>query len=322
MSQTGSATENTRDSALSGGRDGVLMRRATYASVAVALSLIVIKVVAWLMTDSVALLSSLVDSLLDAFASIVNLVAIRTALKPADEDHRFGHGKAEPLSAMGQSAFIAGSAAFLMFEAGRRIYDPQPIDHSSVGIAVMLVSIVATLGLVLYQKSVVRRTRSVAIAADSLHYKGDLLVNLAVIAALLGTQAFSQPLLDPIIGLTIAVYILVNAWTIFRTSLDDLMDRELPDEAREKIVGIAFANPGVLALHDLRTRSSGRTNFIQLHIELDGTQPLSQSHEIAEAVEQSIQSAFPDAEVLVHQDPFILGGGGAGRIERDRFLAA
>lgn len=302
-------------------RAGVLMRRATYASVGVALSLIAAKLFAWLLTDSVALLSTLVDSLLDAFASIVNLIAVRAALKPADEDHRFGHGKAESLSAMGQSAFIAGSAVFLMIEAVRRLYDPQPIEHGSVGVAVMIVSIVATLGLVLYQHTVIKRTGSLAIQADSLNYRGDILVNIAVILALIGTQLLDAPIIDPIIASVIALYILWNASRVFRAALDELMDRELQDDQRQRIKEIAFSNPGVLALHDLRTRSSGRSCFIQLHIELSGDQSLRESHLTARAVETGIQREFPDAEVLVRQDPYISNSDEVEREERAAFVS-
>src|SRR5215469_7789795 len=161
------------------------MRRATYASVATALLLVGAKLFAYLMTDSVSLLSTLLDSLLDAAASLVNLVAVRTALVPPDAEHRFGHGKAEPLAALGQSAFIAGSAVFLLVEAGNRVVNPSPIQHSGVGLVVMVFSVLATIVLVLYQRYVIRRTNSVAIRADAIHYFSDLLVNGAVISALL-----------------------------------------------------------------------------------------------------------------------------------------
>jgi ferrous-iron efflux pump FieF len=282
---------------------GRLMRQATYASVAVATILIGAKLFAYLMTDSVSLLSTLLDSLLDAAASLVNLVAVRTALVPADAEHRFGHGKAEPLAAMGQSTFIAGSALFLLVEAGNRVVNPSAIQNSGIGLAVMVFSIAATFLLVLYQRHVIRRTNSVAIRADSTHYVSDLLVNGAVIAALLIWRQFGWALADPIFAAVVGVYILFTAWGIARSSLDLLMDRELPDSARRRIREIALANPVVRDLHDLRTRSSGQATFIQFHLELDGAMPLTQAHTVSDEVEDAILIEFPGAEIIIHEDP-------------------
>jgi ferrous-iron efflux pump FieF len=280
------------------------MRLATYASVATAGVLIVVKMAAWLYTDSVSLLSTLIDSLLDAAASIVNLLAVRHALVPADREHRFGHGKAEPLAALGQSTFIAGSAIFLVFEAVQRLYAPRPIGHIDTGIAVMVFAIVVTFVLTRFQAYVVRRTGSIAVQADSLHYVGDLLVNGAVIVALLLVSQFGWLYADPLFGLGIAGYILYNAWKIARGALDMLMDRELPDDARARIKAVALAHPEVRSLHDLRTRTSGRQTFIQLHLEIDGDMALRDAHQVADTVEQELQAAFPDAEVIIHQDPY------------------
>jgi ferrous-iron efflux pump FieF len=282
---------------------GRLMRLATYASVSVAVILIALKTGAWLMTESIAMLSTLVDSLLDALASIVNLIAVRHALTPADREHRFGHGKAEALAAMAQAAFIAGSAVLLLFQAGERLFRPRPLAEPEAGIAVMVVSIVLTIGLVLFQMWVVRRTRSVAVAADSLHYKGDILVNMAVIAALVLGSWFGWLYADPIFGIAIAFYILYSAWLIVRNALDMLMDREMPEEERDRIRAIAMAHPEVASLHDLRTRRSGPMAFIQFHLVLDAELTLLKAHEISDAVELEIQEAFPEAEVLIHQDP-------------------
>lgn len=280
-----------------------LMRLATYASVAVASVLIAAKLVAWLATDSVSMLSTLLDSVLDVAASIINLVAVRHALTPADREHRFGHGKAEPLAALGQSAFVAGSAVLLIVEVARRLWRPQPIENGDLGIMVMLGSILLTLALVLFQRHVVRQTGSLAIKADRLHYLGDVLVNGGVILALVLTGLFGWSLIDPIFGAVIAGYILLTAWTIARSSLDMLMDRELPDEDRRKIRGIALAHPEVKALHELRTRASGPSTFIQFHLEMDGQISLYEAHRIADQVENEILAAFPEAEVIIHQDP-------------------
>ncbi len=280
-----------------------LMRRATYASVSVAAFLIVIKFVAWLMSDSVAMLATLVDSMLDAAASLVNLFAVRQALTPADREHRFGHGKAEPLAGLIQSAFIAGSALFLFVEVGRRLAGPREVQEGGIALAVMGVSIVLTLGLVSYQQRVVRETASLAISADKLHYLSDLLANISVaIAVILATQ-FGLHWADPVFGGAIAIYIVWSAWQIIRQSLDQLMDRELPDEDRRRIREIALSHSEVRSVHDLRTRSSGRDIFIQLHIELDPSATLMHAHVVSDAVEAKIRAAFPAAEIIIHQDP-------------------
>ena len=281
-----------------------LMRLATYASVSVASTLIVVKLVAWHFTDSVSLLSTLIDSVLDALASLVNLMAVRHALTPADREHRFGHGKAEPLAALGQAAFIAGSAMFLLFEAGHRLFDPPPIAHGEIGIAVLLFSIVLTFVLTRFQAYVVKRSGSLAIAADSLHYLGDLLVNAAVIVALLLVWQLGWKWADPVFAIAIAGYIVYTAGKIAHGAMDMLMDRELPDEERERIRAIAVAHPEVLDLHDLRTRASGPTLFIQLHLEMSGEMTLYRAHAVADAVEAELQAAYPSAEILIHQDPY------------------
>ncbi|MFI4948737.1 MAG: cation diffusion facilitator family transporter [Alphaproteobacteria bacterium] len=280
-----------------------LRLRATSASLAVAVVLIVAKFLAWIGTGSVALLASLVDSLVDAAASLVNFFAIRHAATPADREHRFGHGKAEPLAALGQSAFLIGSAVLLMAEAIRRLVSPEPVANPPAGIAVMVFSIVVTIGLVAYQRHVVRRTGSLAIGADELHYRGDIILNLSVIATLVIGHTFSFPLLDPIFGGAVGLWIIYNAVKIARLSLTQLMDRELPDPERARIRAIAESHPEVAAVHDIRTRIAGPTAFIQLHIEMDGEMNLLRAHEVSDAVEALLTSAFPHAEVIIHEDP-------------------
>lgn len=285
------------------GHNARLLRMATYAAVTVALSLIMAKLVAWFLTDSVAILSSLMDSVLDAGASLVNMYAVAHALVPADQEHRFGHGKAEALAGLAQSAFISGSALFLVAEAGQRLFDPHPIARDEVGIAIMVLSLVLTIALVLFQRHVVKRTQSVAISADSVHYRGDILANIGVIVALVLAGRFGWIYADAVIALIVAAYILFGAWGIIRSALDQLMDRELPQEQRDRIRRIVRAHEYVVDVHDLRTRSSGLQSFIQLHMELDGDLTLLRAHEIADEVEASIRVAFPGAEVIIHQDP-------------------
>ncbi len=279
------------------------MRRATTASVAVALALVVAKLVAFVLTGSMAMLSTLIDSLLDVCASLVNLWAVRQALQPADREHRFGHGKAEPLAGLGQAAFIGGSAAFLFIEAGQRLFDRQPVINSGIGVAVVVLAMVATLGLVRFQASVIRRTDSLAVSADALHYRGDLLLNGGVLVALVAGPWLGWHWLDPLLALMIGGFVLYSAWRIVLKSLDMLMDHELSDADRARIRALCQTQPEVLGVHDMRTRRAGHNIFIQLHLELDGALRLRDANAIAHDVEQRIQAAFPGAEVLIHQDP-------------------
>jgi ferrous-iron efflux pump FieF len=289
-----------------------LLKIATTASVVTASLLIAAKLAAWLLSGSVAILASLVDSLMDAAASLINLFAVRYALKPADEEHRFGHGKAEPIAGLAQATFIAGSAVFLVLEAVDRLLHPQPLQALGAGMAVMLVAIAATLVLLAIQRYVIRRTGSTAIKADSLHYATDLLTNTAVLIALfLATQGW--PGLDPVFALAIAVYILYSAWHIADEALHLLLDREAPDDQREAIHAAALADDRVIGLHDLRTRSSGHTLFVQLHLELDGRLDLTTAHALADAAEERILAVEPDAQVLIHMDPVEPGERSSGQ---------
>jgi len=294
---------NAQTNTLDRAQAGRLMTLATYAAVSVAVTLISIKFVGWLMTDSVSLLSTLIDSLLDVGASTVNLLAVRHALQPADQEHRFGHGKAESLAGLAQAAFISGSAVFLLLQAGERLYNPSPITNTTIGYAVMMFSIVATLALVLFQKYVVKRTGSLAIAADSAHYTMDVLVNFSVIVSLFLASELGWELADPLFAIAISFYILHGAYEVGMAAYHVLMDRELSDDDRAKITDLAQSHAQVVSLHDLRTRQSGQDVFIQLHLEMDGEMSLSVAHEVAEEVMHIIEAAFPNAEVLIHQDP-------------------
>jgi ferrous-iron efflux pump FieF len=280
-----------------------LRLRATYASLATAAVLIAAKFIAWTGTGSVALLSSLVDSLVDAAASMVTFVAVRQAAIPPDREHRFGHGKAEPLAALGQAAFLLGSALFLIAEAVRRLISPETIENTGIGVAVMLFSLLVTLALVTYQRHVVRRTGSLAINADALHYSGDILMNSSVIATLLIQSALAVPIIDPLFGGAVGAYIIYGAGKIARLALTQLMDRELPDDERARVRKIAESHPEVTAVHDIRTRGAGPTAFIQLHIVMDGAMSLLRAHEISDAIETQLRAAFPHAEIIIHADP-------------------
>lgn len=279
------------------------MRRAAWASLGVSLLLTVLKLGAFLVTNSVAMLASFADSAMDLFTSTLNLLAIRSALTPADREHRFGHGKAEPLAGMAQFAFIAGSAVFLVIEGIDRLLHPQPVTDTNIALAVMAVAIAAAIGLIAYERRVVRETGSVAIAADSAHYVGDLASNIGVVAAVALTRWLHWPLADPLIALLVAAMLVWNAFGVFRAAYDQLMDRELPDADRAKIKAVVMAHNDVRALHDLRTRASGIHAFIQLHIELDPEMDLLRAHRISDDVERDLLAAFPHAEVIIHQDP-------------------
>jgi len=279
-----------------------LMRLATYASATVAFILIVAKLVAWMWSDSITLLATLIDSCLDAAASLITLFAVHHALQPADREHRFGHGKAEALAGLGQSMFIAGSAVFLLLEAINRLVHPKALDVIDVGVAVMLLSIVLTLLLIVFQNHVVKQTGSTAIKADSIHYKTDLLVNVGVIIALVLT---SQGWIgfDPLFAIGIAVYILYSAWDIASTSIHELMDAELSDDERADIKATVLNHKEVKGMHDLRTRKSGTTYFIQFHLELDPKLNLYQAHEISDEVEAELYAKWTDSEIIIHEDP-------------------
>lgn len=279
------------------------MRRATYAAVGVSGFLIAVKGAAWFVTGSVAMLASLVDSLLDLVASSVNLIAVRHSLEPPDAEHRFGHGKAEPLAGLAQSAVIVISALFLLRESLLKFLDPQPVTAGGIGIAVIVLSIVLSLALVAYQRHVVGRTRSVAIEADSIHYQGDLLMNSGVILALGLSSYGGMPLADPVFGFLIAVFIAAQAWRILRRSYDQLMDREFPDEERARVETILAAHPEVVGVFDLRTRISGIQRFIQANLEFPSRMSLADVHEVTDEVEDEIRTAFPGAEVVIHPEP-------------------
>lgn len=282
-----------------------LLKLAATASVTTATVLIGAKLIAWLYTGSVSVLASLIDSLMDIAASLINLFAVRYSLMPADDEHRFGHGKAEQLAGLAQATFIAGSALFLIFHAIDRLKHPQPLEEVSVGIIVMIISIIATLILLKFQHHVIKKTGSTAIKADALHYVTDLLTNLSIIAALVLTL-YGWGSADAWIAIAIAIYIFYSAWKIALESFHLLMDRELPNEIQQQIIKLAKEHPHVHDTHDLRTRQSGQTKFIQLHIELDARLSFVEAHDIADELENAIEKAVPGSEVIIHQDPIVL----------------
>jgi len=279
-----------------------LLRLATRASVAVASILVVSKALAWWLSGSVSLLAGLTDSALDAVASFLNLLAVHYALRPADDDHRFGHGKAEALAGIAQALFIGGSAVLIALQALERLRNPQPLGDTAIGIGMMLMSLVLTVALLAVQRKVIRATGSTAVRADSLHYRSDLLLNGSILLALLLAR-FGWPQLDALFGLGIALYILWSALQIARESTAILMDKELPVDVSEDMASRVLAIEGVLGVHDLRTRVSGNQWFVQLHIELPGQLPLHHAHGLCVQASQVIRQQYPKADVMVHADP-------------------
>ncbi|AXX00400.2 CDF family cation-efflux transporter FieF [Cronobacter sakazakii] len=281
---------------------GRLVSRAALAATLVATLLLIIKIFAWWYTGSVSILAALVDSLVDIAASLTNLLVVRYSLQPADEEHTFGHGKAESLAALAQSMFISGSALFLFLTGIQHLITPEPMRAPLVGIVVTVAALITTLMLVTFQRWVVRKTRSQAVRADMLHYQSDVMMNGAILVAL-ALSWYGLHRADALFALGIGVWILYSALRMGYEAIQSLLDRALPNDERQAIVDIVAAWPGVRGAHDLRTRQSGPTRFIQLHLEMEDNLPLVQAHLIAEQVEQAILSRFPGSDVIIHQDP-------------------
>ena len=280
-----------------------LMKLATGASVVVASVLIGIKGVAWWQTGSVAMLASLLDSVLDGLAAGINLFFVRRALRPASKQYRFGHGKAEPIGGMFQAIIIGASALFLVSECVRRLLEPSLPTNTQLGIAIMVVASLLVGVLVMFQRYVVKRTGSLIVSGDALHGIGDVGINVGVILALLISTRFDAPYVDPVIGILLALALARGAWEIGSTAIRQLMDVEFSEEERQQIRDIALEHSEVSDIHDLRTRRAGLSSFIQFHIEMDGSMSLTRAHEISDQVELAVREAFPDSEVLIHEDP-------------------
>ena len=280
-----------------------LVTLAAWTATIVATILLIVKLAAWWVTGSVSLLASLIDSMLDIAASLVNLVVVRYSLQPADREHTFGHGKAESLAALAQSMFISGSAVFLILNGVERFFRPHELQSPEYGIYVSLFAILVTFALVVFQKHVVKKTGSQAIAADSLHYQSDLYMNAAIMLALT-LSWFGVTQADAVFAIGIGLYILYSAVQMVREATQTLLDRKLPDDELEEIKTHCLSVEGVLGVHQLRTRMSGPTRFIQLHLELEDQMPLIEAHRISDMVEHKLLERFPHADVLIHQDPY------------------
>ena len=282
---------------------GELTNRAAIASVTMALFLLALKIFAAAETGSVALLGSLADTGFDVLASLLTLFSVRYAAMPADDDHRFGHGKAEALSALLQVILITVSAILIAWRAIVRFGDQEPTQHPEYGIGVSVIAIVATLGLLAYQRYVVRKTGSVAIQADHVHYQSDLLLNVAVIIAIILDTVLNVRGADPLFGLAIAAWLLWGAYRAAGQALDQLLDREWPQEKRQRFIEVALRHPELRGIHDMRTRSSGAHDFCQFHVWVDPNMTVEAAHTIMDEVEQALMDEFPGVEVLIHPDP-------------------
>jgi ferrous-iron efflux pump FieF len=280
-----------------------LRRRAALAALTVAVTLAVLKLGGALATGSIALVSTLLDSAADVAAVLLTVVAVRISVRPADREHRYGHGKAEGLSSLGQMTFILVSAGAVLAAAANRLVDQQPIHETGFGIAVMGISAALTLGIVLYQRRVVTRTGSYAIAADRTNFTGDLAVAAGIIASLAVTEATDELWIDPAMAVIVAAYLLRNAFRLWQAASNLLLDRELPDTDRDRIQSIALAHPEAHGVHDVRTRSTGVARFVELHVEIEGGLSLERAHDIISEIEQEIMTALPGSEVLIHPEP-------------------
>lgn len=282
---------------------GSLTTRAAIASVVTAAVLMLIKAYAAWHTGSVAMLGSLADTGLDFVASLITLFGVRLAAQPADHDHRFGHGKAESLTALFQVAIIAVSAFAIFGRAIDRLVTRQVTADAEIGIGASVIAIIVTIALLAYQRQVIAKTRSVAIGADHVHYQSDVLLNVAVIAALVLDQYLGVTGADAIFGIGIAAWLLWGAWRASTTAIDQLMDKEWPPEKRRRFVEVAGRHPELKGLHDLRTRTSGSTDFVQFHIWMDPSMTIADAHIVTERIENSLAREFPGTEILIHIDP-------------------
>jgi len=281
-----------------------LKKYAAIASVSLAVFLIIFKLIAFLKTDSLAIFSSLADSITDLFASMVSFVAIYFSNKPASPQHRYGYGKSEALSAFLQAVFVGASGLFVILDGIKRLLHPVVITQTGIGIFVMLFSIFITGLLVLFQTYVANKTNSLAIKADRAHYTVDFLTNATVVLSLVLVHFFGFAYFDVIGALFISAYLLYNAYILAKESVEQITDKELAPEIKEKIEEIVRQSKGVHGIHDLRTRSLGDIYYFEFHLEIDGSISLLKAHEMTDAVEHKILALYPNSQILIHQDPY------------------
>ena len=284
-----------------------LMKRASHASMATATVLIILKLITFLITGSMAILSSLFDSIQDAMTSTVNLIAIRHATEPADKEHSFGHGKAHALGGVSQAFIIAIASLFLLKESIHRLFAPQEITQIGLGIGITVFALVLTLVLIRFQKYVIRKTGSLSIKADMAHYTGDIMMNVGVVVSMVLSYYLEWTCVDALFGIGVAIYLLVVVYQITIESFKMLMDTEMPSSFRKKITDIVLDFPQVIELHDLKTRQSGDCIFIQFCIHMHKDLTLEAAHDIADQIELAITHKVPDAQVIIHFEPHLHG---------------
>ena len=284
-------------------QSGALNRSAAIASITVAALLLGLKAWAALSTGSTAMLGSLADTALDLVASIATLAGVWIAAQPADEEHRFGHGKAEALAAMFQVVLISISALSLAFHAVQQFFAGERTQAAGEGIAVSAIAMLATLALLGWQRHVIARTQSLAISTDHVHYQSDLLLNLAVIAALVLDQYLGLRGADPLFGLAIAGWLGWGAWGASQQAIDHLMDREWPQDKKDRFIAVLGRHPELRGVHDLRTRTSGNRDFVQFHVWVDRTMTVAAAHDVMDEIEEKLLAEFPGIEILIHPDP-------------------
>lgn len=281
-----------------------LKKAAATASIMLSGGLCLLKIFGAFYTGSLAILSSLIDSLADVFASSVSYVAIHFSTRPASQEHRYGYGRAESISALVQSAFIAGSGLFVMYDGISRLITPKPMEKPGLGIVIMLLSLSATILLIVFQKYVARKTSSPAIAADSAHYMVDVLTNISIVLSLIVVKYFHIGWFDILTAFVISAYLIYNAYKIAAEAVSALTDRELSEDIRQKVIDIVVNSEGIDGYHDFRSRDLGGAYFFEIHLELDGNLTLNKTHELTDNVEEKIKQAFPGAQVIIHQDPY------------------
>ncbi len=281
------------------------MKTASLASMAVAFVLIILKLITFLITGSMAILSSLFDSIQDSMTSTVNLIAIRHATEPADNHHRFGHGKAQALGGVSQAFIIGVAALFLLKESIHRLFEPQEITDIGLGIGITVFALILTVFLTRFQKYVIKVTGSLSIKADMAHYTGDILMNIGVIVSMLVSCYLGWTSVDALFGIGVAVYLLIVVYQIIVESFRMLMDTEMPPAFRKKIKDLTLSFDAVKEMHDLKTRQSGECIFIQFCIHLDKDLTLEKAHDISDEIEEKIISAVPEAQVIIHIEPHL-----------------
>ncbi len=280
-----------------------LKKLAAAGSISLAITLIILKTLGVILTGSLSVLSSMIDSLADLFASSITYIAVRYSSKPASTQHRYGYGKAESLSALIQSAFVAGSGIFVMYDGIVRFFSPRPMVQVDIGIIIMVISLALTIALISFQKYVSKKTHSQAINADSQHYTVDVISNASIILTLFVVKIFEITWFDTLTAFLIAAYLLLNAYKLANEALGILLDKELDNQIRENIQKIVLGSEHAHGIHDLRTRDLGGVYMFEFHLELDGNLPLHIAHDYCDEVEANILKEYPDAQIIIHQDP-------------------